>query len=53
MLSQKKNPGYIDFKTINEITIDRHPSKYFGVITLRYYSLEICFNYKVIILIFL
>jgi len=39
MMLQKKNLGYIDFKIINEITIDRHPSKYFGIITFRYYSL--------------
>ncbi|KAF0765576.1 Uncharacterized protein FWK35_00016508 [Aphis craccivora] len=37
-LKLKKNPGYIDFKTINEIIISRHPSKYFEIIAFRYYA---------------
>lgn len=41
----KKNPGFIDLKTINDIMIDRHPSK-----TLELSLSDItCFKYAPVI----
>lgn len=41
----EKNPGYIDFKTINEVMIGRHPSKNIRTIAFKYYELKICSSY--------
>lgn len=48
MLSQKKNPAYIDFKTINEIMII--PSKNVRIIAFRYYGIML-FKYASITLV--
>ncbi|KAF0770354.1 MULE domain-containing protein, partial [Aphis craccivora] len=37
----EKNPGYIDFKIINEIMISRHPSKNIRTIAFKYYALQL------------
>uniref|UniRef100_A0A2S2NW00 Uncharacterized protein n=1 Tax=Schizaphis graminum TaxID=13262 RepID=A0A2S2NW00_SCHGA len=41
----EKNPGYIDFKTINDIMRGRHSSKNLELSPSDIYALQICFNY--------
>jgi hypothetical protein len=47
MLLQKKIPGYIDFKSINDIMSGRHPSKNLelspsDIMCLKYASINRC-----------